>query len=174
MMDPVIEIYTHGVASKTLQDEVCAETDPPNHVQETLKHLMPEEKDLAQKITMKSDFLNQLPVLVADGDGNTGFSFQKNYTLLAFYCLIQFRNYQASNFNILFLILASYIVKNHVNATFVKGLEYFTTTLLENFVLLEKTDELDLFFGKCGRNMIVEPPQNLQAVQKWVQLVAPR
>ena len=134
---------------------------------------MPAEKLLAEKIVVKSEFLKSLPVLVAQGDGNKCFSFQKNYTLLAYYCLIQFRNYQASNFNILFLILASYIVKNHVNASFIAGLQRFTDVLQENFQRLEKTDDLDLFFGKCGKNDIAEAPEMLDYIKKWVRLVMP-
>ena len=114
-----------------------------------------------------------MPVLVAQGDGNKTFSFQKNYILLSYYCLIQFRNYQASNFNILFLILASYIVKNHVNASFIEDLKNFTEIILQNFTKLEKTDELDLFFGKCGRNVIVSPPESLEFVKKWNKVIVP-
>jgi len=36
-------------------------------------------------------------------EGNKHIMFHKNYALLVFYGLIQFRNYQANNFNILFL-----------------------------------------------------------------------
>lgn len=36
-------------------------------------------------------------------EGNKHANFHKNYALLVFYGLIQFRNYQANNFNILFL-----------------------------------------------------------------------
>ncbi len=82
MMNPVIEIYTNGIDSKTLQDEVSEHTEIGREtkanggdIQETLKHLLAEPKTLAQKIQQKNDFVNQLPLLVAEGDGNTGFSF---------------------------------------------------------------------------------------------------
>ena len=78
--------------------------------------------------------------------------------------MIQFRNYQASNFNILFLILSSYIVKNHVNSSFIHALTKFQDILLQNFVVLEKTDEIELFFGKCGRNMIIDAPENMSYI----------
>lgn len=117
---------------------------------------------LSDKIKSKCDFMNKLPMLVNKGDGNIGFQFQKSYILLAYYCLIQFRNYQASNFNILFLILSSYIVRTHVNASFIDALQIFTSVIIENHCQLDKTDELDLFFGRCGRNMIKEAPAPMQ------------
>lgn len=93
--------------------------------------------------------------------------------MLAYYCLIQFRNYQANNFNILFLIIASYIFKQHVNASFVDGLTCLSGVLFENYLQLEKTNELDLFFGKCGKNKIAEAPAKLEYIQKWIEVVAP-
>ena len=87
--------------------------------------------------------------------------------------MIQFRNYQANNFNILFLIIASYIFKKHVNASFIEGLHKISSILFENFLLLEKTNELDLFFGKCGKNVINKAPEKLSFIQKWSDLVAP-
>ena len=153
MMDPVFEIYSHGLASQTLMKEVAeAANKTPEEVKESLQPLMPDKLALAEKIAVRTQFLDKLPLLVAAGDGNEAFSFQKNYALLAYYCLIQFRNYQANNFNILFLIIASYIFKQHVNASFVDGLSCLSAVLFENFLQLEKTNELDLFFGKCGKN----------------------
>lgn len=127
-------------------------------MREQLANLMPNKKTLAEKIAMRTEYLQKLPVFVMSGDGNNAFSFQKNYALLSYYCLIQFRNYQANNFNILFLIIASYIFKKHVNANFIDGLTRISAILFENFLQLEKTNELDLFFGKCGRNLIQAAP----------------
>ena len=45
--------------------------------------------------------------------------------------------------------------------------------IIENFSLLEKTDELDLFFGRCGRNYIVDSPKAIQFTQKWIEIVTP-
>lgn len=171
-MDPVIEVYTNGIASQTLQAEVYGE-DYKEASQKDLLLMLPKERTLAEKIKLSNDYTSDLPQLVPEGDGSTAFSFQKNYILLAYYCLIQFRNYQASNFNILFLILASYIVKNHVNVNFIEALQRFTVIILENFTKLDKTDEMDLFFGKCGRNEIREPPHSVEFIQKWFYYVVP-
>ena len=172
MMNPVLEIYTHGLSSIAVQSQTI-ENESLQAVQNDLRLLVPPLKTLEEKIKVHTDFIGQLPFLVPEGDGGTAFQFQKNYVLLAYYCLIQFRNYQASNFNILFLILSSYIVKNHVNASFIDGLQKFTCVILQNFNMLEKTDELDLFFGKCGSNRIIDAPPNIFFVQKWIQFVVP-
>lgn len=62
-----------------------------------------------QKIELVNNQLTCLPL-----DQNAGsaqnFMFEKSYILLVFYSLIQFRNYQASNFNIINLLFACYIV----------------------------------------------------------------
>ena len=71
------------------------------------------------------------------------------------------------------MILSSYIVKNHVNASFIDSLQRFTCVIIENFQLLDKTDELDLFFGRCGRNLIRDAPTGVQFLQKWIELVTP-
>ena len=92
-MDPVYEIYSHGIASQTLMKEVARENQTGDQVRAELANLMPPKKTLAQKIATKTDYLDNLPILVASGDGNQHFAFQKNYALLSYYCLIQFRNY---------------------------------------------------------------------------------
>lgn len=153
--------------------EVATGNQTVETISADLAQIMPPKKTLAEKIATRTQFLEKLPVLVASGDGNTAFAFQKNYALLSYYCLIQFRNYQANNFNILFLIIASYIFKKHVNASFIDGLQRISSILFENFLSLEKTNELDLFFGKCGRNVIQAAPQKLSFIQKWIELVSP-
>ena len=131
IVNPVHEVYTPGLACKTLHAEICR--DDPSTAATDLKLFMPPQQTLAQKMKNKSQFMEKLPVLVPEGDGNTSFSFQNNYLLLAYYSLIMFRNYQASNFNILFLILSSYIVKHQINSAFSKGLNQLNSVLLENY-----------------------------------------
>ena len=40
MVDPVIEVYTHGIASKTLQDDTYG-IDGKDRVKDDLFHLLP-------------------------------------------------------------------------------------------------------------------------------------
>lgn len=56
-------------------------------------------------------------------------------------------------------------MKNHINGSFVEGLQKFTSLILHNFSTLEKTDELDLFFGKCGNNVIKETPSKIEHIR---------
>lgn len=69
-MDPVYEIYSHGIASQTLMKEVAGENQTGDQVRAELANLMPPKKTLAQKIATKTDYLDNLPILVASGDGN--------------------------------------------------------------------------------------------------------
>ena len=133
----------------------------------------PDLETLTEKVKQTNNFIAQAPLLVTQGNGNVAFQFQKNYIMLVYYSLIQFRNYQANNFNILFLILASYIVKHQVNYSFIEGLQQFTPVILRNFSQLKKTDELELFFGKCGRNAILEAPSPVSYMQDYLKYVVP-
>ena len=60
-----------------------------------------------------------------------------------------------------------------MNASFIDALQRFTCVIIENFTRLEKTDELDLFFGRCGRNYINDCPKAIQFTQKWIEIVTP-
>ena len=83
--------------------------------------------------------------------------------------MIQFRNYQASNINIISLLLASYIMSRYLSAAFRKALLKIQAVVQKNNSLLKKTDEMDLFFGRCGVNSIEEAPNAVHSYQTWVQ-----
>ena len=67
-------------------------------------------KSTQEKLSIKFDMFEKMPHRLYRGSGNWRFQFSKNYALLVYYSLIQFRNYQAANFNILFLVFACYIL----------------------------------------------------------------
>ena len=46
-------------------------------------------------------------------------------------------------------------------------LKILERVLFENFSNLDKTDEVDLFFGKTGRNELREVPNDFDVYQKW-------
>ena len=48
-------------------------------------------------------------------------------------------------------------------------LKILERVLFENFSNLEKTDEVDLFFGKTGRNELREVPNDFDIYQKWTK-----
>ena len=56
--------------------------------------------------------------------------------LLIYHSLIQFRNYQASNINIISLILASYIMSKQLSAAFRKSLYKIQAIIQKNNTLL--------------------------------------
>ena len=74
MIHPVIEIYTQGLECKTLLDEIEGE-NAAEKVKEELKFLIPPQKTLVDKIKQRNDFIEQAPLFIAEGDGNTTFSF---------------------------------------------------------------------------------------------------
>lgn len=86
-MEPVLEIYTRGLTSIAIQAEIEAE-GATEKFKTDLAVLLPQTKSLEQKIESQLDFVDEMPRLVASGDGSLGFQFQKNYILLAYYCLI--------------------------------------------------------------------------------------
>lgn len=74
-------------------------------------------KMTAEKLEIKHNLFENLPArLAGGGSGHWRFQFTKNYTLLVYYSLIQFRNYQAANFNILFLVFACYIMQRYLDS----------------------------------------------------------
>jgi hypothetical protein len=85
-----------------------------------------------------------------------------------YYCLIQFRNYQSSNFNILFLVFACYIVKQQANQTFARGLQKVQRYMHFNMFAKGKSDDMELFFGKFGINNIQKPHSKLYDYQQWI------
>ena len=56
-----------------------------------------------------------------------------------------------------------------LSASFKKQLTKITAIVSKNNTLLSKTDEMDLFFGKCGVNAIEEAPSAISSYQTWVQ-----
>ena len=121
------------------------------------------------KIKKKHLFLKNLPNQVISGNGNQMFRFQKNYLLLIYYSLIQFRNYQASNINIISLLMASFLMSKYLCGSFFESITKIQAVIQKNNQNLSKTDEMDLFFGKCGANSIDEAPKPISIYQKWVK-----
>ena len=85
-------------------------------------------------------------------EGNKFIGFHKNYALLVFYGLIQFRNYQANNFNILFLAFSWNILKKHYTPLGAKHISKIVDLVLKNYDLKDKSDEYEMFLGKSGKN----------------------
>ena len=51
------------------------------------------KKSTAEKLEIKRNMFEQIPTRIKAGNGSWKFQFNKNYSLLVFYSLIQFRNY---------------------------------------------------------------------------------
>ena len=85
-------------------------------------------------------------------EGNKYIGFHKNYALLVFYGLIQFRNYQANNFNILFLAFSWNILRKHYTPLGAKHISKIVDLVFKNYDLKDKSDEYEMFLGKCGKN----------------------
>ena len=90
-------------------------------------------KTTAEKLLIKYDMFEKLPLRMTRGSGNWRFQFSKNYTLLVYYSLIQFRNYQAANFNILFLVFACYILQRYLDSMFSYHLSRIIEIVYRNF-----------------------------------------
>ena len=56
-----------------------------------------------------------------------------------------------------------------LSATFRTSILQIQAVIQKNNTLLKKTDEMDLFFGKCGTNAIEEAPNAIQSYQTWVK-----
>lgn len=87
-------------------------------------------------------------------EGNKYIDFHKNYALLVFYGLIQFRNYQANNFNILFLAFSCNILKKHYTMIGERHITKIVDLVYRNFDMKEKSDEYEMFLGKSGKNKL--------------------
>ena len=87
-------------------------------------------------------------------EGNKYASFLKHYALLVFYGLIQFRNYQANNFNILFLTFSWNILKKHYTFLGSKHINKIVDLVYRNYDQKEKSDEYEMFLGKSGKNKL--------------------
>lgn len=87
-------------------------------------------------------------------EGNKSISFHKNYTLLVFYGLIQFRNYQANNFNILFLAFSWNILKKHFCPIGERYINLIVDLVYKNYLQKDKSDEFEMFLGKSGKNKL--------------------
>lgn len=116
---------------------------------------------VGEKQELVNNLLHNLPRGKEHGNA-AHFMFERNYLLIVLYSLIQFRNYQASNFNIINLLFACYIVQKYLCRKFKKGLNAMTDVVQFNFCALEKTDEAELFFGKVGSNKLIEPDRIAQ------------
>ena len=60
-------------------------------------------------------------------------------------------------------------MSRYLSAAFRKSLLKIQAIVTKNNTLLKKTDEMDLFFGKCGVNHIEEAPKAIHSYQCWVQ-----
>lgn len=89
--------------------------------------------------------------------------FQRQYSLLTYYCLIQFRNYQSSNFNILFLVFACYVVQRHINTSFLQCLHKMQRIVQCND---KGSQDEELFYTKANR--IERPPNKLDMYRQWL------
>ena len=87
-----------------------------------------------------------------DIEGNSKLSFFKNFALLVYYGLIQFRNYQANNFNILFLAFSCQVMKRYLSPIFNTHITKVLTSVYRNYDKMSKSSEQDLFLGKSGKN----------------------
>ena len=91
---------------------------------------------------------------------------------MVYYSLIQFRNYQAANFNILFLVFACYIMQRYLDQMFNQThLSKIIEIVHRNFMLKKKSDDYELFLGKSGKNLILGPPEKHKPHRDWVNLV---
>ena len=104
-----------GVETEEDEDPKSKQEDPND--EESTNREASGEKCL-MKIKKKNRFLKGLPNQVISGNGNQMFRFQKNYLLLIYYSLIQFRNYQASNINIISLLMASFLMSKYLCSSF--------------------------------------------------------
>lgn len=73
--------------------------------------------------------------------------FQMQYIHLIFYCMIQFRNYQAASFNILFLVLANFISQRQIDPSFLRKYRIVLRTLISNYLKRKKTGDYEMFLG---------------------------
>ena len=71
-----------------------------------------------------------------------------------FYGLIQFRNYQANNFNILFLAFSCNVLKKHFTILGEKHITKIVHLVQRNFDQKDKSDEYEMFLGKSGKNKL--------------------
>lgn len=129
------------------------------------------KKSTNDKLEIQHSLLDNVPVRILAGSGNWKFQFTKNYTLLVYYSLIQFRNYQAANFNILFLVFACYIMQRYLNSMMHQHLQKIVEIVFRNFQMKKKSDDYELFMGKSGKNMIIGPQEKIKTFQDWVTLV---
>lgn len=156
MCDPISEIYAHQTGHP------IAKCNPDLNPKSVLK--------VHQKVELVSDLLKDLPTDNARGSAYN-FSFERSYCLLVLYSLIQFRNYQASNFNIINLQFACYIVQKFLCKRMTTSLKQIKSLVEHNHLLLDKTDEIELFFGKVGTNRIQENDSPAQVYYYWMQKV---
>lgn len=73
--------------------------------------------------------------------------FQLQYTHLIFYCMVQFRNYQAASFNILYLVLANFISQREIDPTFLRHFKRVIALTRRNYLAASKTNEYEMFLG---------------------------
>lgn len=84
--------------------------------------------------------------------------FQVQYTHLIFYCMIQFRNYQATSFNILFLVISNFISQRQIDPTFLRHFKQNMEVIMLNYIDRKKTNEYEMFLGSGQKlNQLVDP-----------------
>lgn len=117
-----------------------------------------------------TNLLWELPIDNEQGSGHN-LSFERSYCMLVLYSLIQFRNYQASNFNIINLQFACFIVQKFLCKRMAASLLQIKTLVEHNHLLLDKTDDIELFFGKIGSNRVTDCDTPVQAYFYWMHKV---
>jgi hypothetical protein len=119
-------------------------------------------KSTLEKLDIKFSLFDIVPIHLNGGSGNWRFQFTKNYTLLVYYSLIQFRNYQAANFNILFLVFACYIMQRYLDSMLSYHLQKAIEIVQRNFQMKKKSDDYELFLGKSGKNAFLGPIEKIR------------
>ena len=73
--------------------------------------------------------------------------------------MIQFRNYQAVNFNILYLAISNFISQRQMDPTFLRHFKENLRNLVLNYLKLKKTSEYEIFLGGSQRlnHMVASP-----------------
>ena len=65
--------------------------------------------------------------------------------------------------------MASFLMSKYLCSSFQESILKIQAVITKNNQNLGKTDEMDLFFGKCGANSIDEAPKTISVYQTWVK-----
>ena len=97
--------------------------------------------------------------------------FQNHYSHIIFYCMIQFRNYQAVNFNILYLAISNFISQRQMDPTFLRHFKENLRNLVLNYLKLKKTSEYEIFLGGSQRlNHMVASPTIGSSLESMIRM----